>query len=191
MGCDGGPYWRTTDAGTTWTKVSPDGIWAPHGGNTYIYYAKNGTLYCDAVPYPMRSTDNGATWVTLTNLPYAWYETAVGDGERLYASPNSGGFYTSPESDGKNWTRYTGTSPTVGAYMMRFDSVNRIMYATCKDAGVWALKLAGTTVAKGDSFYRVPVQSAGSMLRIGKTGATVCAASGRLFDVRGRNLMVR
>jgi hypothetical protein len=190
-GADNGSYFRTTDAGSTWAKVTGDNIFANHGGNIYTYYAKNKTLYCSAVPYLMRSTDNGMTWEQITNLPYAYYETAVGDGALLYASPNSGGFYTSPETDGKTWTRYAGTSPSVGAYMMRFDSVNRVMYATCKSEGLWALKLPATVAIRG---YAASVHPALDLRRapvLVGAGIAIRTAEGRTYDVKGRSFVSR
>ena len=42
LGTQGAGYWRTTDSGATWTKVSSNNI--THGGST-IYYAQNKVLY--------------------------------------------------------------------------------------------------------------------------------------------------
>ena len=57
LGTQGAGYWRTTDSGATWTKVSDNNI--THGGST-IYYAQNKVLYASG--RTMHSSDNGATW---------------------------------------------------------------------------------------------------------------------------------
>ncbi len=149
-------FWRTTDSGANWTKVSDFSV--THGGNE-VYYSKTGVIYTGAFPYPVRSSDNGVTWQQLTNGPaYAYYYSVQGDGTTLYTqhanTGTSGGnfatapttlsaYLTSPESDGMTWTSYQGGAQKFidGPFLMRFDSVNRIMYSANWDAGLWALKV--------------------------------------------------
>lgn len=149
VGTDGAGFWRTTDSGTTWTQVSMNGI--PHGGNE-VYYSSAGLLYVGSTPYPMRSADNGVTWVQLNmGVSFAYYYAVFGDGTTLYTSPaftgtNGGGpqpFITSPESDGLNWTTYmNGNQKFVdGPYEMAFDAANRIVYSASWGAGLLAMKL--------------------------------------------------
>src|SRR5258706_10039900 len=59
-----GGFYRSTDAGTSWNKVGGS-ITGFHGAPT-VYYTSDGVLYCGANLYPVRSTDNGATWTQLT-----------------------------------------------------------------------------------------------------------------------------
>jgi hypothetical protein len=136
-------FWRTTDAGATWTKVS-DGI-SPHGTNEFYYSAK-GDLYAGEAGHLERSTDNGLTWKPVANLPYQTYYALTGDGNQIFTMPDgyppATGYWTSPDSDGAKWSLYADTTkPTRGPIRMRFDQVNRIVYSTNWDAGVWALKL--------------------------------------------------
>jgi hypothetical protein len=166
VGTDNVGLWRTTDSGGTWTRVTPAtdatgmAAWPnfsiTHGGQQ-IYYASSGVLYTGAFVYPIRSTDNGVTWTTITsNMTYASYYSVVGDGNTLYTqvsftgdngrAPTQFPYLVSPESDGVNWTPYDpfGTGPqtfTDGPFLMRFDGANRILYSANWDAGLWALKV--------------------------------------------------
>lgn len=151
---NGQGIWRTTDAGSNWTKVSD--LNAGHG-MPQIYYAKNNVLYMGAELYPVRSTDNGASWTRLDNsgLPYSYYMGVIGDGTSLYITnsfPQAGAqyntpMYTSQESDGLTWKAYdplkTGSPQKFdnGPAKMAFDRAHRIVYSVNWAAGVWALKV--------------------------------------------------
>lgn len=159
IGTDGDGFWRTTDAGASWTRVSSSNI--PHGGHQ-IYYTETGVLYAGARPYPVRSLDNGATWQSLDHLPYDHYYSVYGDGRTLYtlhSYPVLGGlglspFYTSPETDGLTWTPYQGGAQTFnnGPAYVAFDKVNRILYAPMWNVGLWALKVLGDPPVAGIVF---------------------------------------
>jgi len=147
---DGQGTWRTSNAGSTWTKVADFNT--PHGG-AHLFYATNGTAYSGSTPYPVRSTDNGLTWTQITNgLSFFYYYGIWGDGTTLYAqlsyTGNNAGqgpqpYRTSPESDGSTWTAYHGGTQTFndGPFMMRYDSINGIMYSANWASGLWALKV--------------------------------------------------
>lgn len=158
IGTDGEGLWRTENSGATFTRVTPAGVWPDfsiaHGGQS-IYYSKTGVLYAGAFVYPIRSTDNGLTWTSITSkgaMPYASYYAIQGDGDLLYtmrsfadnAADYNSPFLTSPESDGLTWTAYQGGEQKFdnGPYSLRFDKVNRILYSANWNAGVWALKVA-------------------------------------------------
>lgn len=133
-------FWRTTDAGATWAKVS-DAL-SPHGTNEF-YVTDAGVVYAGAFGYLMRSADNGLTWTALKQLPYAAYYAAGGDGKTLYTLPDpSSTYWVSPDNDGVNWKPYSDpTKPARGPIAMHFDPVNRILYSSNWDAGLWALKV--------------------------------------------------
>jgi photosystem II stability/assembly factor-like uncharacterized protein len=136
-------FYRTTDAGGTWTRVS-DGQ-SPHGTNEF-YYSSNGDLYAGAVYHLQRSTDNGLSWQSLNDLPNQVYYAVTGDGANLYTMPDgyppATGYWTAPESNGASWKQYSDTTkPGRGPIHMRFDPVNRIVYSVNWDGGVWALKV--------------------------------------------------
>jgi hypothetical protein len=142
-------FWRTTDAGQNWTKVSEYN--ECHGGNGKPYYAKNGVLYSGAGNYPLRSTDNGLTWKQITaGFPNSSYYAITGDGTTIYTMKSAyfgakplPSFMASPEADGLNWQPYESGAQTFvdGPIMLSFDPVNRIMYAASWEAGLWALKV--------------------------------------------------
>jgi photosystem II stability/assembly factor-like uncharacterized protein len=140
LGTQGPGYWRTTDAGKTWKKVSDNGI--AHGGGT-SYYNSAGVLFASGSPKNLRSTDNGETW--MPTEPGS--STCVfGDGQRLYSAPALGKnpFFVSDESDGVTWEPFAGGAQVFengGPYEMVFDEVNRILYASMWEQGVWALKV--------------------------------------------------
>jgi photosystem II stability/assembly factor-like uncharacterized protein len=158
FGSQGDGFWRTSDGGGTWSQVVPTAC-APecnvgnnmqHGGGG-VYRSKNGNLYAGGTPHLMRSKDDGATWTLLA--PYAGYNTIIGDGTSLYSAPNQepgalgAGFITAPETNDTMWTAYPGGTVlnggggASGPFEMAFDSANRIVYAGCWSAGVWALKV--------------------------------------------------
>jgi photosystem II stability/assembly factor-like uncharacterized protein len=150
MGCQGAGYWRTADAGGSWTKVLDANM--VHGGDQ-IYYSGNGALYTGSDAGGVhRSTDNGLTWKAAESMPASsYYLSVTGDGYFLYtASFNvNGPLYLTPESDGLNWRTYKnpdGATPTLpmGTFEMALDSVNRILYFSSPQPaaeGIWALKL--------------------------------------------------
>jgi hypothetical protein len=152
---DGNGMWRTEDAGGNWTQVSKEN--AQHGG-AFTFRARNGALYTGGFGSPLRSMDNGKTWEKITKgLPYSSYYGIWGAGQSLYtmnscpcgggaipaSKPDDGTFYTSPDSDGTNWTPYRGGAQkfTNGPYAMAYDDINHILYASNWMAGFWALKI--------------------------------------------------
>jgi photosystem II stability/assembly factor-like uncharacterized protein len=144
-----GSFWRTTNAGVSWTHLdsSLNGF---HGGAA-VYYAKNGNVYSGATGSVLRSTDNGATWKPVSGLPYGYYITIMGDGKSMYTStsyPSQGSpfnnpYYVSSEDDGTTWTAYQGGAQKFGngPATMVFDPIQRIVYSANWDTGCWALKV--------------------------------------------------
>jgi hypothetical protein len=139
-----GGFFRTTDAGGTWTQVYDKQM--THGGNQ-IYCSKTGVLYSGGYQYPARSTDTGASWQqATTGLDYSWYIGICGDGNFLYTATSGTNrpFFTSPETDGLTWTAYQGGTQkfSTDPFEMFFDSTNRIMYSANWE-GLYALKVLG------------------------------------------------
>lgn len=137
-----GGFFRTTDAGATWTQVY--NFQMTHGGNQ-LYRTKDGALYSGGYQYPARSTDNGATWQQIkTGLPYSWYMGVCGDGKNLYigSSGKDAPFFTSPENDGQAWTPYKGGAQKFSEmpFEMGYDTVNHIVYSASWGQGLLALK---------------------------------------------------
>jgi photosystem II stability/assembly factor-like uncharacterized protein len=145
LGAQTAGYWRTTDAGATWTKVSDQDM--QHGG-VGAFYAKTGVLYVGALGQILRSTDNGLTFQLVGPKTSDGYYAIIGDGNFLYAQAgNTGGnsrgpqpYFISAEDDGLTWKPYNTQTFSDGPYRMAFDSVNRIVYSANWNDGVWALK---------------------------------------------------
>jgi len=158
FGSQGDGFWRTSDGGVTWKQVVPTacnpecnvGNNMQHGGGG-VYRSPSGSIYGGGTPHLMRSKDDGLTWTLLA--PYTGYNTVIGDGTNLYTAPNQTpgalgpGFITAPEANDTTWTAYPG-GPALsngggasGPFEMAFDAANRIVYAGCWSAGVWALKV--------------------------------------------------
>ncbi|MGA3122070.1 MAG: hypothetical protein ABSF69_15010 [Polyangiaceae bacterium] len=138
FGTQGAGFWRTTDAGTTWTQVSTNNM--QHGGGT-IYYTAAGALYVSGTPHILLSMDNGQTWSAVA--PLSGYSSVIGDGTTLYTGAYIGpmSYLTAPESTGSVWTN-AGTQQFInGPFQMAFDSTHRILYAASWNAGLLALKV--------------------------------------------------
>ncbi len=138
-----GGFYRTTDAGSTWSQVYP--LQMTHGGNQ-LYRAKNGVLYAGAYQYPVRSVDNGASWQPLKQgLVYSWYMGICGDGKNLYTGCVNAHqpFFTSPEKDGVTWTAYGNGAQTFSEepFEMGYDAANHILYSASWSEGLLALKI--------------------------------------------------
>jgi len=146
VGTQGNGYWRTTDSGANWTKVSDRDM--QHGG-TDAFYSKTGVLYVGALSNILRSTDNGASFTTVGPNTGDGYYQVIGDGNLLYAQlANTGShggaaahYVVSSETDGMTWKDYNDQTFTDGPYRMDFDAHNRIIYSSNWNAGVWALKV--------------------------------------------------
>jgi hypothetical protein len=188
-------FWRTSNAGATWTNVAPtfSGV---HGGLREHYYSRNGLLYTGGYQYPHRSTDNGITWTAITDKMYGYYGTIGGDGRLVYTIPsgNNTTMMTSPDTSGLSWTAQSTFALGVG--LLRFDAANNIMYATtfAANGGVWALKTQASTETKND-FHSRMIQNRLAVNRkiIRITGeqahlSTSLLASAEAYDITGRHI---
>lgn len=141
----GGGYYRTSDGGATWTRVTTQLMM--HGG-TGIYYASDKTLYSGASNQILRSTDNGVTFSIVGPKFQDGYYLAMGDGEHLYAQEANTGansvgpqpYIVSSETDGTTWTPQNSQMFSDGPYDMAFDATHHILYSSNWRAGVWALQ---------------------------------------------------
>jgi hypothetical protein len=142
-GTQGAGFWRTTNSGSTWTKVTT--VNQVHGGNA-IYYAPGGALFSGGVGYPIRSMDNGVTWTALTTAVYGHHMAVGGDGPNLFSGRWTHASSTSPlnvdtvADNGNSWSA-TGTANYGTFEFTKVDAVNGIMYAGMWESGVWAMKL--------------------------------------------------
>jgi hypothetical protein len=140
-GTQGAGYYRTTDAGGTWTKVTDNSM--EHGGGQ-TYYTRAGTLYVAGTPKLMKSTDNGATF-SLGGKPNtnSGFIGIVGDGTHLYTSAHDRylPFVTTLESDGLTWSDFSAQISNAGSFEMAYDAANGIVYSANEYDGLLALKV--------------------------------------------------
>lgn len=132
-------FFRTTDAGKTWTKVSD--IDMEHGGGT-IYYAKDGTLYVSGSQGVLKSKDNGATFESFVPIPAAGELSLIGDGTNLYTGAHGGGkLRYAKETDPTMWMAYNEQEFAEGPFQMALDKVHNVLFTANIRGGVWVLKL--------------------------------------------------
>ena len=143
-------FWRTTDSGAHWTKVTD--ITMQHGG-IGIYYSATGVLYTGSSQGILRSENDGASFelVKPDGNTHGYY-AVMGDGNHLYAqrgdtggngTGTNGTYMISDEDDGRAWTVFTPSQTfSDGPYRMTFDPVNRILYSANWNEGAWALKVS-------------------------------------------------
>jgi hypothetical protein len=142
LGTQGNGYWRTTNSGASWQRVTTVNM--IHGGGQ-LYRSPSGALYITGYRTVLRNADGtGATW---TSIGGSDGMGVIGDGNFLYHGPyfpgqGSGRYVRAPESNPTSWTPFNHTVMN-GPYKMAFDPVNRIVYATSWETGVLALKVAG------------------------------------------------
>jgi photosystem II stability/assembly factor-like uncharacterized protein len=137
--------WRTSNSGTSWNQVSS----TIQVTRSQYYYAKTGVLYGAANSYPIRSTDNGVTWSSITKgCVYSVYYCMQGDGNTLYTLPDAGGpILVSAEDDGLNWHAFNSQTFPEGGNVFTYDSAGHIMYVAAKSGGLWALKVSASSTS--------------------------------------------
>lgn len=136
FGSQGKGYYRTTDSGATWTKVTD--VSMAHGGSQ-IYYASRDALYLSGERI-QKSTDNGATWTPIA--PFNYYLSVMGDGTRLYSGAGGGPkFVTATLANDTTWTDFNQQTFKGGPYEMTFDAARGIMYSANAQGGLWAMKV--------------------------------------------------
>jgi hypothetical protein len=108
-----------------------------------VYRAHDGTFYLSLNSGILRSAD-GIAWSPVLNQPS---QGITGNGTTLFASvgfpwnPGQGPapyqpFWTSPESDGRTWTRLP--SPTLSnGGALAYDAAHHLLYSSNLDAGFW------------------------------------------------------
>jgi hypothetical protein len=201
---DATDYWRTTDAGVTWSCVST--LDPPHGGIANVYYSKTGVLYAGCTGTLIRSTDNGATWASIPNTGLSgWDYGCMGDGNLLYAHSATTGdlgyqsaYRVSKEEDGLTWSDYkvgpTAQTLSTGPFIMAFDKTNRIMYSANWTSGIWALKVdtgsAATQAINHSSPSRLISSSSASLIIVNGqlAGAGYEGAVLEMFDAQGTRI---
>ena len=152
IGTQGDGFWRTTNRGSTWTRVIDTNM--SHGGfrptivGNVLYVGGHGALF--------RSTNQGASFVEVGPSGCCGYMSIANDGEKLWiidSYPNGQpgvlnspvSYYTSPVNDGVNWTQRNDRTFPNGANGYHYDSANKILYTANWQQGVWKVS-TGTGV---------------------------------------------
>jgi hypothetical protein len=120
----------TKDSGATWEKVG-------QAGGHQLYRASDGTYYLGGYVGVQRSPD-GHAWSTVQGTP-GWADAIIGDGSRIFVSgkvSDNHPFFTSPENDGKNWTKVTAATLSGGADVFAYDADHHVIYASAPSVGV-------------------------------------------------------
>lgn len=125
---------RSSDQGATWaatpTPAPGGGAWAARIGTTYVLSGADGTH---------RSTDDGATWTTLTSTIH---RDLVVFGGQVYGRTASGGYIE--RLDGDAWTRLT--DPNLRFLQSLWAADGRLWAKRTRDAAPYASS-DGTTWA--------------------------------------------
>jgi photosystem II stability/assembly factor-like uncharacterized protein len=194
FGSQGSGYWRTTNAGTSWTKLNT--TTQTHGG-CQVYAASSGAFYVTAYTGIYRSTDVGASWQIINGsngLPGAYFLGIIGDGNNLYTCGSEGGaFYTSLESDGLTWKKLNNQTFSSGPMKMAYDEMNGIVYASCSPDGLWALKVSGTANVTPKAVSPAPYNNPAQKTVFRNTGNRVLVSVGsvrqdkpvKIYNVNG------
>lgn len=98
----------STDTGATWTSRSLPAVPAP--ATSAIAYAGTTIVYLSATGSVHRSTNNGATWTTVTNTTLGVESNPINvlhDGYRFYMLYQGGLGVLSTSTDGITWTART------------------------------------------------------------------------------------
>ena len=118
--------WKSTDAGSTWTKVEPTGSFLLNNLASYSTVAANGTIYVTGGNLSTSSSEQNRVWKS-TDGGKAWQELTTGtkfsarDGHTTLAIGTDiyviGGYITGDDrvwksSDGDNWAQVTTSAST-------------------------------------------------------------------------------
>jgi photosystem II stability/assembly factor-like uncharacterized protein len=147
-GTDDGRLWFTTNLGGNWTRVTDSdvpGTWvtrvAADPVNAQINYAtfsgfRNGV----ALPYVIKTTDGGATWLSIAgNLPQAPVNDIVVVGSTLCVGTDVGVFRST--NGGATWRTAGNGLPNVPVTDLEYHAASNALYAATFGRGIYTLRL--------------------------------------------------
>jgi photosystem II stability/assembly factor-like uncharacterized protein len=140
-------FWRTQDSGGSWQAIP--GMTTSHLQGSQVARAANGAFYVNGADGIWSSPDGTApSWKAVPNTgPISG--GLVANGTALYAStcysgnsckPSDVRFLSSPESDGRNWSRMDNPPMNQGG-TMAYDPGYNLLYASGLQAGLWRVKV--------------------------------------------------
>jgi hypothetical protein len=133
--------WRSSDQGATWQQLADASL---NGAKGRLYRAADGAMYLGSRSGILRSRD-GLVW-GVTASPTLVMSGIVGDGSQLYATTagvcfdwgmNLDVYWTSPETDGKSWSKYAAPGMTQGGMDMAYDRQHHVLYSSNCKQGFW------------------------------------------------------
>ena len=147
-GTDDGRLWFTTNLGGNWTQVTdPDvpGTWVTRvmvdPVNASVAYATfSGFRSGVPLPYVLKTTDGGATWVSIVgNLPQAPVNDIVVVGSTLYVGTDVGVFRST--DGGATWLTAGKNLPNVPVTDLEYRAASNSLYAATFGRGIFMLSL--------------------------------------------------
>ena len=123
--------YRSTDAGVTWTKVSPA------NPQTRIPVLFQGSHYLGGATGLLKSLDKGATWQSQGTAVNFWQGPFFGRSEKEMAVVGNGGLFITRDA-GETWTHAADLKPKEGNFLFTpnwfgcyaWDPVNNLFYAS-------------------------------------------------------------
>ena len=148
-GTDNGYLWKTTDAGATWTELTPSKelprSWFTHitvdsRDPDTVYVTFGGYHAGDKNPYVFRSRDGGVTWEDLSaNLPQAPVQDLIVLGPNAYVATDVGVFRA--KLSGKtHWLALGRGLPNVAVNDLRYVPRNQALYAGTFGRGIYLIR---------------------------------------------------
>jgi hypothetical protein len=117
----------TTDSGASWTKVGP-------GCNHDFFVASDGRYYAGG-DYGINRGRSALNWELIPSSPHG---NVYGDKVRLFVSNSDNNYYTSPDTDGVNWTKLATPKPMKTAYY-GYDPDHHVLYMANMKDGLWRM----------------------------------------------------
>ncbi len=162
-GAVSGGIWKTTDAGTTWTNLTPEilpniGItaMAMAESNHDVIYAGTGETYSVQGDGIFKTTDRGQTWQHLENTAanrdflYVYRLIVDPDDENMVIAATGRGIFKTTDG-GENWTKVYNSQYSYVECIVADPSNFSIQYAGINGEGVYKSTDAGDTWTKSSS----------------------------------------
>jgi photosystem II stability/assembly factor-like uncharacterized protein len=145
---NGKGIFRSTDAGVTWTQVSP----ANPQTRTPVLF--QGTHYLGLAAGLLVSRDKGATWQPQGAAVSIWLGPFFGSGETDMVVVGEGGVHETRDA-GKSWSRLAGLKPNAAGFSFgpkwfgcyAWDPIHRVVYASAMGSPVYKFE-AGEPASK-------------------------------------------
>ena len=138
-------FWRSDDAGTSWTEIM--GMTTSHLQSSQILRTKAGVFYAAGADGIWTSSDGKVpTWKLIPNTGPI-LGGLVSDGTNMYASTCYFGdfcddprYLTSPETDGQTWTEMKHPKMTMGGNL-GYDAGHKLLFSSNLDGGLWRVEV--------------------------------------------------